>query len=1269
MACNVSKATGFSEKALKAAEKEFNSLSIAEQEGISNSPEMLVVAAINTRGLTVNGEKAVVLELKPGKVVYASTSGVKLEADLADQTVEAGNKRLNKTTLDSLMSDASFVQGAEQDYTLMSRDIVNEPMKMLELAEELDALSPEADRQHADVLTKLVGKLSTTFKSAMPKISVLMNEKADRNGGLIKVSEEANVGQLYLNIGPGKSYMSALEVYSHELVHAATAFVLKRKDAEGASVRSNIRKIRSEFLNNDNTLAMLTNELGSEKEALELMNYLAGGSTKEDMDTGLEEFVAYSQTNKPVMKVLKSLKTGFKDKEEFSSLAEKLAYYVSKIFNVVKNKITGMPSSNDYDSMVFLTERLMQANNTALHKKKLKLSARLFNYVHDWNDKIAARGKEFLEKRDNVVLLKENTSTLGKIGFVTKLVAKSFISENARRQTAMLFTWGTSGYLDETSTLQSVVAESFENDRHKELAEGFAQEAGNFDRKASEHRQVPQIHILEAFGEPLTKQDSQGLNVILDTDLTSLADEFDIGEIVTSKQSRDAAVKELKKRLPKDTGDRRYFNEQVRLLGRYMVTGKTDIALLKNAYAIANMTNDKTRRFKKKADDSLIDTIDKLATLEALNWVEESHLDYLNDLSESSPDGLEVFLDYVENNKLYARENLFKGEARLQEIKGYRSPDIDIDIETKVAPLKDAKKLEKQGFKLAGGVLDSSKYDSVSGELGYFVNTMPTRTRWHRGALALDKNERRGMSIKESHFVASGKDGLARAENNIKKLETVMMKKLADVRTGTFNSAADNVELGKVTPVMDSQGKVVDFAYEMDRAAKIKYLGVSEDPVMTVGNTKASNWKKVALPSQNKKIIDTIKEENKYGLGPVRDGIDRVVGANLKSFRWVGPDSTDPKMLELWQIMPPEIRKEFTVTDEDSKETKGFYIRSDVLHTLTGYNEFALTDTKAMQKLVPQTMLTALKVAGKIWKSIVAIYKANILLRIPEVLFANVFSNTMFMLIYMKNPKKVLSYQLKGVEAITEYVNMVKKQVRIETKHRVLAQKVKNATGNEKARLEKEFALIDIKLKQSNSDIKNSEVAPLVDEGFYTQILEDLEVSESGNIVKDTISSKLDKAPSLVRNGLEWVWLSDKNPVTKFMHTSTQFSDFVARYAHYNLMKENGKTHNDAIKTVRGMFVNYNVPSSPLVEWSNQMGFVMFTKYFTRIQRALGHLAKANPVGLGLTLVGQEALFDVPDPTDSYFLFKDVGNIFNSPIDSLVGAATPGAYLFTKDLM
>ena len=68
----------------------------------------------------------------------------------------------------------------------------------------------------------------------------------------------------------------------------------------------------------------------------------------------------------------------------------------------------------------------------------------------------------------------------------------------------------------------------------------------------------------------------------------------------------------------------------------------------------------------------------------------------------------------------------------------------------------------------------------------------------------------------------------------------------------------------------------------------------------------------------------------------------------------------------------------------------------------------------------------------------------------------------------------------------------------------------------------------------------------------------------------------------------------------------------------------------------------------------------MFTKYFTRIQRAIRDSAETHPLRMLLAVIGQELVTgDIEDITNQSIFTKNLGNLFYSPLENLLGATHP----------
>ena len=87
------------------------------------------------------------------------------------------------------------------------------------------------------------------------------------------------------------------------------------------------------------------------------------------------------------------------------------------------------------------------------------------------------------------------------------------------------------------------------------------------------------------------------------------------------------------------------------------------------------------------------------------------------------------------------------------------------------------------------------------------------------------------------------------------------------------------------------------------------------------------------------------------------------------------------------------------------------------------------------------------------------------------------------------------------------------------------------------------------------------------------------------------------------------------------MNRATVMSDFTARYALYNsLMKDSDpkdadydRTKELAIRATRAAFVNYDVGTSRELQYLNDSGILMFSKYYIRILLPLFAAMRQSP--------------------------------------------------------
>jgi hypothetical protein len=170
--------------------------------------------------------------------------------------------------------------------------------------------------------------------------------------------------------------------------------------------------------------------------------------------------------------------------------------------------------------------------------------------------------------------------------------------------------------------------------------------------------------------------------------------------------------------------------------------------------------------------------------------------------------------------------------------------------------------------------------------------------------------------------------------------------------------------------------------------------------------------------------------------------------------------------------------------------------------------------------------------------------------------------------------------------------------------------------------------------------INNNTVSKLVDKGLFNSITEDINQNEftyrnkTFNKIKN-VGNKL--VTGKVFDVANHAYLGEHTAVFKASMHFLQISDFVARYALYSYQTEVKKIPEEkAWKTMVETFVNYDQPLNRYVAYGNDMGAILFVKYWLRIQRAGINLIKEKPLNAGMLFVGNSMLgLDIETILDS----------------------------------
>ena len=406
-----------------------------------------------------------------------------------------------------------------------------------------------------------------------------------------------------------------------------------------------------------------------------------------------------------------------------------------------------------------------------------------------------------------------------------------------------------------------------------------------------------------------------------------------------------------------------------------------------------------------------------------------------------------------------------------------------------------------------------------------------------------------------------------------------------------------------LVPVFAPDGRIADWRYMMTEQNRDALLDRNNSMEQVLGTLAGQITDKVDAADQN---IDVVRS--------LRDQYNDDFKNRPSSYLLVGKDSTDPQLAELYRLLPENTKREINrVWKQD-----GMWIPADQMNLIMGYRKFSLTTSFGLlptERNVAEKALVgiseavfgakaALRIgqAEDVMQELVKEAKDILVVKNIVTLVGNMVSN-MTLLAWEGVPlKSMIASHAIGIKAATDYRKDNKRLIQVEQSIEI------GYSPDGMAALEQEA--LELRDRLARNPLK-----PLIDAG-------------------------------LMRTVGKQVYMTHDTSVYKFLSQSTQLSDLVARYTMYEHTMTRAKdplSQDDAIRQAEASFVNYDLPSHRTLQYLNDMGIVMFTKYYIRIQKVIMRLMKEKPAR-GLALIAANHFMQGLDSiTDSNWLNR-IGN-------------------------
>ena len=871
---------------------------------------------------------------------------------------------------------------------------------------------------------------------------------------------------------------------------------------------------------------------------------------------------------------------------------EKLVEVTNDTLDYVTGLMTNSSSSQRVSSKVGLLAKELariDAKNRAFAVSKVeKQVEKVADFTDGISNKVREKVAEFAEK-DSIA--KSRFTSVRFASHVTRLSAKGDL-------------WTTLDVIKDGVTfdkpneklgfLGELVNEAANNDSTKSFFEKLLRLTKLNNQMKENLRDTTTKNVMSTFeenGSYLTKEDKQSFTLMLRSDVQVLDGTYstaDIAKLYSDKSFLNAERSGLEAQLLALDPKSQVMINRAKQLAKYMVTGLSSSGMAKNAQLIVSGFNSGE---VVDITDPRVDLVDKLATMYAITYTSPADKARLNNVMKrelkNKVNGVDTSIKFHKELAKTARDTLFTSNPT-SVIKGYVPEITNPNREIRIAHNQQEEQLYKNQFYKEVKTLQKDKRDPNNSPK-LFLTEEANIQRLVSGAVEVVSTNRKGTQVILDH------KSQARITADIAR----------SIPTSPSYDPMNDKEV-HMTPNYDTQGHVIGYSYEMSAANRDSLLERNNDFSELLGAYAATNFNKVTVPAQNKIVIDAAYQDYKDNFS-----------SNPRAYVNVGPNSPDQGLREIWAMLPEDTRKHIDkVWGKD-----GMQIRNDVLLMTFGYRKYSLNqsfdkmdEAKGMfEKLYTGIMKEVFgnnaKIRGvqgeRAWQEAVLLMKDIIVIRNVKTMLFNTMSNGMLLMAHGVSPTDIVKNSLLSVRAGLQYRKDTAELMAIRQKQRA-------GIGD--------FNKLEQQALKIEDSLSRNPLADFIEEGMMPTIVEDVDPDTNHYSYKNKLQQRMEGltsgVPKSVKTAAKWAFVSPDTPLYKFLNNATQFSDFSAKYTMYQYYTQKAKdklSHDEALQIASDNFINYDVPTSRGLQYMNDMGAVMFTKYNIRIQKALFQLLKKRP--------------------------------------------------------
>lgn len=661
------------------------------------------------------------------------------------------------------------------------------------------------------------------------------------------------------------------------------------------------------------------------------------------------------------------------------------------------------------------------------------------------------------------------------------------------------------------------------------------------------------------FSRELKKHEWSHLFRVARTDLGALQgmSEDQVVEMLKSASNVAAKVSEAEEQVASLAGSNwKLIQRKSKELAEFMNTGKVPWKLLRNAKAIASLHGEGVYApGQARPSKALVDAIDNLVTLYALDGLGQDTRANLEAIASSEPEAMSFMLSYLIGQRKDEMEKVARsGLASANHYKGYIPSEAALGASLIVAEISSEDVLLARGYRRLADY-KGSRVEGAKPRRAYYFSPVSGRGTFNQGI------------IQNVRATASGVDPLTGFTNSISTAGQITDP--VEVSQIRQRLAQNDNTLETLMPVYNEAGETIAYERAVDPIHDVK-LGRNTNLAEMIGA-----WHGRQIEEEQSRIFN------------------RVLAQRMKSV-WAREKLTkkDEYVNVFGKLTDPVLKDAVSLLSNETRDyieslfgKDQFWVRKDMLNDVLGYRNASLGDSwtgisrwpkptqEAFKKLATGVFgvdaYRYLMTAERTWQNLVQDAKVLIVIKSVIVPIANLASNFIQLLSRGVPINDILRGMPKKTAEIQDYIESRRRLIEAEAELRAAG-----SDTDKKNRLNAE-------MQEINDRHRRLSIWPLIKAGEFSAISdvtitqEQLTLSEGR--LTEFVEQLTNKLPEGVRTLGRYAIVSRDTALFQGLQRAIQYGDFLGKAVLYDhLTKKKGESHELALSRITEEFVNYD---------------------------------------------------------------------------------------------